>query len=60
MTQETALSQLNSELAGVMDQALKNQWWNVICRLHEVEAIALKRFGDVLHDPQRFDRAIEE
>lgn len=63
MTQEEALARLNSELAGIMEQALKNQWWNVINRLlRAVSEVATVRFNSILKDPDRFhkhDAAIE-
>lgn len=62
MTQEQALARLNSELSGIMDQALKNQWWNVIHRTMLVLQMATQRFDTILKDPNRFhqhDRAIE-
>ena len=48
VTQEQALAQLNHELSGIMDQALKNQWLNVISRVHDTQELAIRRFATIL------------
>lgn len=53
MTQEVALARLNHELSGIMDQALKNQWWNVTSRLLDVlREVAIVRFDAILKGDQ--------
>lgn len=49
LSQESALAELNSVISGIMDQALKNQWWNVINRtITQLLPLALRRFDAVL------------
>lgn len=50
LAQETALSELRSELEHLIEQAEKNQWWNVISLLNRTQRLAIRRFDAVLKD----------